>query len=122
MRCSGPRPRSFQTKWLVRVPSGLATVECHGLLEFSYGPPVLLGTTFGYSAGVAADGRYTLDCRASDQLGNAGVGDGSTAMPIELRIDRTAPTVTCPRHRTAVTAHDVAGNTTTTNCTYVVRR
>jgi hypothetical protein len=76
-------------------PSGLRVVGCRGLLEFSYGPPVLLGTTFGYSAGVNADGVHTLDCSATDQLGNTGVGVGSTPMPVTIRIDRTPPTVTC---------------------------
>ena len=77
-------------------PSGLLTVGCSGLLDFAYGPPTLLSTTFGISAGVASDGVFTLDCRASDRLGNTGVGAGSSPMPIVIRIDTTAPTVTCP--------------------------
>lgn len=85
-------------------PSGLLGVACTGLLEFSYGPPTLLSSTFGYSAGVAHDGVHTLDCQATDQIGNTGVGPGSSPMPIVIRIDQTPPAVTCPapprvRHR-----------------------
>jgi len=78
-------------------PSGLRVVGCRGLLEFSYGPPTLLGTTFGYSAGVPADGVHVLDCSGTDQLGNTGVGPGSTPMPVTIRIDTTPPTVICHR-------------------------
>lgn len=77
--------------------SGLRVVGCRGLLEFSYGPPTLLSTTFGFSAGVNADGIHVLDCSATDQLGNTGVGAGSTPMPVTIRIDRTPPMVTCRR-------------------------
>lgn len=78
-------------------PSGLRVVGCRGLLEFSYGPPTLLGTRFGFSAGVAADGVHVLDCSGTDQLGNTGVAPGSTPMPVTIRIDRTPPIVTCRR-------------------------
>ena len=77
-------------------PSGLLRVGCTGLLEFSYGPPTALSSTFGISAGVAQDGVHTLDCLATDKVGNAGVGPGSSPMPMVIRIDRTPPTLTCP--------------------------
>jgi hypothetical protein len=82
-------------------PAGLRAVGCRGLIEFSYGPPTLLGTTFGFSAGVADDGVHRLDCSATDKLGNTGVGAGSTPMPVTIRIDTTPPTVTC-RHTPVV--------------------
>ena len=84
-------------------PSGLRVVGCRGLLEFTYAPPTLLGTAFGFSAGVSVDGVHVLDCSATDQVGNVGVGPGSTPMPVTIRIDRTPPTVTCGRtHRVKV--------------------
>ena len=141
-------------------PSGLLTVGCTGLLEFTYGPPTLLSTTFGISAGVATDGVYSLSCSGSDRIGNTGVGPGSSAWPVVIRIDTTAPVVTCPsppprvrrwkraylvaavsdvtsgpvavtvrvRLRTSrvgiftvpVAGFDVAGNSATASCTYVV--
>jgi hypothetical protein len=77
-------------------PDGLLAVGCTGSLAFSYGPPTTFGTTFGYSAGFAADGIYSFTCAGTDKLGNTGAGPGSSAMPVVIRIDATPPTVTCP--------------------------
>jgi hypothetical protein len=77
-------------------PSGLLEIGCTGPAEFSYAPPVLLSTSFVYSTGVNFDGVHTLDCRATDVLGNTGLAPGSSAFPVVIRIDRTPPVVTCP--------------------------
>jgi len=139
---------------------GLLAVGCSGSLEFSFGPPTTFGTTFGFSAGFAADGIYSFSCTGTDKLGNTGTGPGSSPMPIVIRIDATPPTVTCPpmptfrKKRPAVlvaaitdatsgpasmsvavdadtskagsftvpvTGFDVATNSTTVACPYLVR-
>lgn len=141
-------------------PDGLLAVGCSGALEFSFGPPTTFGTTFGFSAGFAADGIYSFTCTGTDKLSNTGAGPGSSPMPIVIRIDTTPPTVTCPptptfrKKRPAVlvatvtdatsgpaspsvaveadtskagsftipvTGFDVATNSTTVACPYLVR-
>jgi hypothetical protein len=141
-------------------PDGLLAVDCAGSFAFSYGPPTTFGTTFGFSAGFAADGIYSFTCTGTDKLGNSGAGPGSSPMPIVIRIDATPPTVTCPPTPTfrkkrrgvivasvtdttsgpaspsvavvadtskagsftvPVTGFDVATNSTTVACPYLVR-
>jgi hypothetical protein len=41
------------------------------------------------------DGQHTISASATDGFGNTGVGTGSTALPIVIRVDQTPPTVTC---------------------------
>lgn len=76
-------------------PSGLEGVACSGLLEFDIGPPTILGTTYGHSAGVAVDGVHVLDCTGTDDVGNSGVGPGSSPMPTVFKIDRAPPAIEC---------------------------
>jgi hypothetical protein len=70
-------------------PSGVTHLGC------TDGPTNVLDVAAAGGTFTLSNGTHSITCTATDGQGNTGAGDGSTAMPVEFKVDQTPPTVTC---------------------------
>lgn len=68
--------------------TGVASIVC------SDGSTIVLNITTASGSFALGDGQHTILCFASDGT-NLGAGTGSSAQPVELDIDQTAPIIAC---------------------------
>ena len=79
--------------------SNVTAISCtDGLTPLTVGSPSGIGTpTASGSLSVTGDGTHNISCTATDSAGNSGASTGSTAMPVVIKIDATAPSLTATR-------------------------
>ena len=83
-------------------PAGVAHLTC------TDGQTTVLDVASGSGSFTLQNGTHSVSCTATDGQGNAGVGEGSTAMPVEFKVDQTPPTVTVTVSASTILLHGTA--------------